>query len=106
MENLFAYGTLNDKEVQERVFGRVLTGTPDVLRGYVLKRIQIEEEFGLTSYPIITATHNPEDILEGMRYKYNELQLEQADTYEGLYYKRIEVVLQSNEVAWTYTAIV
>ena len=46
MIKLFTYGTLQHEDVQENLFGRVLKGTPEKLIGYVLKRIQIEEEFG------------------------------------------------------------
>lgn len=106
MENLFAYGSLNDREVQENIFGRVLTGTPDILVGYVVKKIEIEEEFGLVSYPIITATENPDDIINGFRYELSEILIQQADNYEGIHYKRLKVELQSKNLAWTYTAVV
>ena len=106
MENLFAYGTLKDKEIQETIFGRVLNGTPDKLIGYAIKEIQIEEEFGVTQYPIITATQNPEDIISGILYRLSERELQLADTYEGLHYKRIQVELDSNETVWTYSAAV
>ena len=66
MENLFAYGTLKDKEVQENVFGRVLKGTSDKLIGYVITRIPIEEEFGIIEYPLAVLNDKkfkPEDIV-------------------------------------------
>ena len=104
MENLFAYGTLKDKEIQETIFGRVLSGTPDKLVGYAIKEIQIEEEFGVIQYPIITATQNPEDSISGILYQLSPRELQLADTYEGMHYKRIQVQLESNETAWTYSA--
>ena len=104
MENLFAYGTLKDKEIQERIFGRVLKGTPDKLIGYAIKKIHIEEEFGLTEYPIITATQNPDDNIIGICYQLSERDLELADKYEGMHYKRIKVQLHSNETVWVYSA--
>ena len=106
MENLFAYGTLKEKEIQETIFGRVLTGTPDKLVGYIIKEISIEEEFGLTPYPIITETQNPEDIISGIRFQLSERELELADNYEGIHYKRIQVQLHSNETVWTYSATI
>lgn len=102
MENLFAYGTLKDKRIQETIFGKVLTGTPDTVTGFITKQIKIEEEFGVTSYPIIVETKNPEDVVSGILYQLTELQLQQADAYEGIHYKRIQVKLESNEIAWTY----
>jgi gamma-glutamylcyclotransferase (GGCT)/AIG2-like uncharacterized protein YtfP len=104
MENLFAYGSLREEEVQENIFGRILFGTPDKLIGYTQKTIEIEEEFGLTPYPIVVATDNPEDSIEGIIYKLSERELQLSDTYEGVHYKRIEVKLHSNEVVWLYSA--
>lgn len=104
MENLFAYGTLIDKEVQETIFGRVLEGTLDQLKGYIVKKITIEEEFGMTEYPIITATQNPEDNISGILYQLTQRELQLADTYEGIHYKRIQVELNSNEIVWVYSA--
>lgn len=104
MENLFAYGSLKEKDVQELIFGRVLKGIPDKLIGYALKKINIEEEFGMTAYPIITATLNPKDTIDGILYQVSLKELQLSDTYEGLHYKRIQVELHSNEVVWAYTA--
>jgi gamma-glutamylcyclotransferase (GGCT)/AIG2-like uncharacterized protein YtfP len=106
MENLFAYGSLQDKEIQENIFGRVLEGRPDKLIGYSKKIIQIEEEFGLTAYPIITSTNNPEDSISGVIYKLTEREIQMADTYEGVHYKRIQVELHSNEIVWVYSAAI
>lgn len=105
MENLFAYGTLKDKEIQERIFGRLLKGTPDNLIGFVIQDIHIEEEFGIIEYPIIVETKNASEIISGICYQLSERELELADTYEGMHYKRIEVLLESNQMAWTYTAV-
>lgn len=106
MENLFAYGSLQDKEIQENIFGRVLVGRPDKLIGYIKKIIQIEEEFGLIDYPIITATDNLDDSISGMIYKLTEKEIQIADTYEGVHYKRIQVKLHSNEIVWVYSAAI
>lgn len=104
MEQLFAYGTLKEKDIQETIFGRILKGTPETLVGYVINQIHIEEEFGVTQYPIIMPTHNPEDTISGMLYGLTEAQLQLADTYEGLHYKLIQVQLQSEQTAWVYSA--
>lgn len=104
MEKLFAYGNLREKDVQETVFGRILEGVPGKLVGYAVNRIQIEEEYGIDSYPIITPTQNPDDIIKGILYDITLRELQLVDTYEGKHYKRIQVQLQSNEVAWAFTA--
>ena len=102
MEKLFAYGTLKDKHIQETIFGRTLSGVPDRLIGFVINYIEIEEEFGLEKYPIITATDNPDDIVTGIVYDITEEDVNRADTYEGLHYKRIEATLESLQTAWAY----
>lgn len=104
MEQLFAYGTLKNKDIQEIIFGRILKGIPETLVGYIIKEIQIEEEFGLQTYPIIVQTQNKDNIIEGILYQISEQELLKSDIYEGKYYKRIEVLLQSNQKAWVYSA--
>jgi gamma-glutamylcyclotransferase (GGCT)/AIG2-like uncharacterized protein YtfP len=105
MEKLFAYGNLKEDDIQESVFGRLLQGVPETLVGYVVKEIKIEEEYGIESYPIITATQNQQDTISGMVYEASFRELQLADQYEGMHYKRIEVQLQSNETVWAFTAI-
>jgi gamma-glutamylcyclotransferase (GGCT)/AIG2-like uncharacterized protein YtfP len=103
MQKLFAYGTLQDKDVQENLFGRMLQGTPETLIGYELNEIQIEEEFGIVHYPIIMETNNSNDTIGGILYEVTMNDLRQADLYEGKHYKRIEVHLQSDQKAWAYS---
>ena len=104
MIKLFTYGTLQHDDIQENLFGRVLHGTPETLVGYALKQIQIEEEFGLIDYDILVETGNTEDTINGIVYEITSIELHQADLYEGLHYKRVEVHLQSNQKAWAYSA--
>lgn len=104
MIKLFSYGTLQHEDVQENLFGRVLQGTPEKLSGYILKRIQIEEEFGIVNYPVIVETKNNEDFIDGVIYEVSEIDLHQADLYEGMHYKRVEVHLHSKQKAWAYSA--
>ena len=40
---LFAYGTLQQREVQMATYGRPLEGTPDVLGGYRLEPLTITD---------------------------------------------------------------
>ena len=106
MEKIFAYGSLQNEDIQKDLFGRILEGTPQTLIGYIVKEIQIEEEFGLVRYPIITQTEKPEDTINGMVYSITTKELHQSDLYEGLHYKRIEVHLQSDQKAWAYSAAI
>ena len=106
MEKLFAYASLKNEDHQKDLFGRILEGTPETLVGYILKEIQIEEEFGLVHYPIINQTNKPEDTISGMLYEVTKQELNQVDRYEGLHYRRVEVQLQSDQKAWAYSAAI
>ncbi len=105
MIKLFTYGTLQHEDIQENIFGRILKGIPEKLMGYTLKEIKIEEEFGIVHYPILEETNNPEDTIDGIVYEITAVELRQADLYEGLHYKRVEVHLQSNQTAWAYSVV-
>jgi gamma-glutamylcyclotransferase (GGCT)/AIG2-like uncharacterized protein YtfP len=104
MIKLFTYGTLQHDDVQENLFGRTLIGTPEKLIGYILKRIQIEEEFGIVHYPVIVETKIETDFIDGIVFEVTEKELNQADLYEGINYKRVEVLLHSSQKAWAYSA--
>lgn len=106
MEKLFAYGSLQNEDIQKDLFGRILDGTPETLIGYIVKEIQIEEEFGIVHYPIITETQKAEDTINGMVYSVSSQELRQTDLYEGLHYRRVEVHLQSDQKAWAYSAAI
>jgi gamma-glutamylcyclotransferase (GGCT)/AIG2-like uncharacterized protein YtfP len=107
MEELFSYGTLQDSKVQLETFGRTLQGQKDVLHGYRLSFIEIEDEAvvatsGLTHHPIISHSGNPDDAIEGAVFVLTAAELEQADAYEAEDYQRVKVVLQSGDSAWVY----
>ena len=104
MKKLFTYGSLQHSDVQENLFGRSLKGTPEKLIGYVLRNIQIEEEFGIVHYPVIVETKNEADFIDGIVYEVTDKELNQTDLYEGMHYKRVEVHLHSNQKAWAYSA--
>ena len=105
MIKLFTYGSLQHEDVQENLFGRMLEGTHETLVGYALKKIQIEEEFGIVQYPIIEETQNPKDTINGIVYDVTDIELRQADLYEGKHYKRVEVQLDSGQKAWAYSVV-
>ncbi len=43
-EYLFSYGTLQDEAVQLTIFGRRLSGEPEVLEGFRIDCLMIEDE--------------------------------------------------------------
>ena len=108
-ENLFSYGTLQKKKVQLELFGRLLNGTKDILKGYKLSSIEItdesflskgEQKRQLTAIP----AENDTDIIEGTVFEISEEELFLADGYEPDNYQRVKVVLQSGKEAWIYAA--
>jgi hypothetical protein len=51
-------------------------------------------------------TNDSNDTISGVLYDVTMRELQQADLYEGLHYKRVEVLLQSNQKAWAYSAAI
>ncbi|MBX7257780.1 MAG: gamma-glutamylcyclotransferase [Candidatus Hydrogenedentes bacterium] len=95
---LFAYGTLLDPGIQDRVIGRCIQGRPDVLEGYRLASV---EDGGETFPNCVPATGErvPGRILELTRDE-----LARADGYEGDLYTRERLTLGSGVSAWVYIA--
>ncbi|MET6991230.1 gamma-glutamylcyclotransferase family protein [Sediminicola arcticus] len=94
---LFTYGTLQDQDIQLQLFGRVLSGEPDILIRYQLSKKKI-----MGRYTVIHKTNDPINRLEGIRYSLALQELLDTDTYEGEAYKRILVTLASGKKAWVY----
>ncbi|WP_396635886.1 DUF4286 family protein [Maribacter sp. R77961] len=98
-QHLFTYGTLLEKEVQLGVFSRLLGGLKDELSEYRISDHKVAD-----LYPTLEHTKNEQDIIRGKVYVLTPEELQKADEYEGVAYKRIEVILGSNKKAWTYIA--
>lgn len=106
-ENLFSYGTLQLEEVQLATFGRRLEGKPDVLVGYRLRMIEIQDrdfvkKSGTAHHRNIQFTGITSDFVDGTVFKVAMKELEQADAYEPAGYKRVPVKLKSGLNAWVY----
>lgn len=105
-ENLFSYGTLQKENVQLELFGRLLKGTKDVLKGYKVSPIELKDEtFSTTpgeTYLVAIPSHNRNDSIEGVAYEMTPDEILLADRYEPEEYKRISVVLESGKNAWIY----
>jgi len=107
MELLFSYGTLQLPKVQLELFGRLLNGTKDSLKGYKLERIEIkdpdvlaksEQQFHLIAIP------SADDVIEGMAFEFTMEEVLEADKYETEDYRRISVQLESGKESWVYVA--
>lgn len=106
-EKLFTYGTLRDEDVQLDIFGRRLEGNADVLPGYTLKMIEIQDQdfvvkSGTAIHRNLQFTGDSSDFVEGAVYSVTHQELEQADAYEPDGYERVLVQLRSGARAWVY----
>jgi hypothetical protein len=106
-EKLFTYGTLQLEEVQLDTFGRKLEGRPDVLPGYRLVPIRIEDadfvvKSGTADHRNLKFTGNESDFVEGIVFSVTSEELEKSDSYEPEGYERVLVQLQSGANAWIY----
>ena len=109
MHKLFSYGTLQYKQVQQELFGRILEGEHDILCGYIVTDLKIQDariirKSGTDIHPILKSTGNITDEVEGTIYEITEAELAQADKYEIKDYSRVEVVFKSGTKAWVYAA--
>ena len=106
-ENLFTYGTLQLTEVQLETFGRTLQGSPDLLVGYRLVQIEIQDQnfvakSGTANHRNLQFTGDPNDSVPGIVFKVTKQELENSDTYEPTGYQRVLVQLKSGANAWIY----
>ena len=104
---LFSYGTLQLDNVQLETFGRLLEGRPDALPGYRRDMIRITDPAviaasGADHHPIVMASDDPADAVEGAVFEITLAELHAADTYEVSDYKRVAVRLRSGLDAWVY----
>lgn len=107
MQLLFSYGTLQMEKVQEDTFGRLLQGSSDTLSGYKLEYVTITDagvlrKSGIAQHPILFATGDPGDTVDGSVFELTDEELAQADAYEVDDYRRISVLLNSGTKAWVY----
>jgi gamma-glutamylcyclotransferase (GGCT)/AIG2-like uncharacterized protein YtfP len=106
---LFSYGTLQQANVQQETFGRLLTGRADKIIGYRLSHVEITDpdvlaKSGKAVHPLALPSDVRTDKVAGMVFDVTEEELAQADAYEVDDYKRVEVDLESGGRAWLYVA--
>ena len=104
---LFAYGTLQQREVQLANYGRPLEGAPDELCGYRLEDLTITDPevvrlSGKAVHRIARETGDPADRIPGVVFRLTDTELAATDAYEVDVYARVEVTLESGTRAWTY----
>jgi gamma-glutamylcyclotransferase (GGCT)/AIG2-like uncharacterized protein YtfP len=109
MPLLFSYGTLRDPDVQSATFGRELTGHDDRILGFRLSTVEITDPHvlavsGATHHPVLVATDDLTDSVDGMVLELTDAELTQADAYEVDEYRRVSAHLASGDAAWVYVA--
>jgi len=77
VEFLFAYGSLQDKNVQKEILGRSLVGNPDILENYAIQKNILIDNL----YPVITKA--PGESVMGAVFTIKEDDLHLLDSYEG-----------------------
>ena len=107
MPLLFSYGTLQQPEVQQANYGRLLKGAADVLPAYRLKPLPIDDPAvvrlsGKAVHMIACYTGDPNDRIAGMRFEITDDELAASDVYEVAAYSRTEVKLESGVTAFVY----
>jgi hypothetical protein len=107
---LFSYGTLQKEKVQLELFGRILQGSTDVLRGYKTAQVEIKDEAVLAKseqkyHLIAIPSPNKNDFIKGTVLDLTGDELVIADEYETEDYKRISVILESGKKSWVYVAV-
>jgi gamma-glutamylcyclotransferase (GGCT)/AIG2-like uncharacterized protein YtfP len=108
MPNLFAYGSLQDGDVQRLAFGRLLPGQPDQVVGFERSLVpiddpQIAERIGRTHYANLIPTGPGDERVSGTVFEITDAELVAADAFERLAgYVRVSARLASGAEAWLY----
>ena len=108
MPLLFSYGTLQQEDVQQSTFGRLLKGQRDELLGFEQSSVRIEDAqvvaaSGRTHHANVTFNGRNDSRVGGTVFEITDDELAAADQYEQLAaYKRIPVALASGKQAWVY----
>jgi gamma-glutamylcyclotransferase (GGCT)/AIG2-like uncharacterized protein YtfP len=95
MLNMFVYGSLLDAKLRLNVLGHSIEGKSDILEDYIVDTHSV-----LTAYPTIIKLEG--GFVNGKIFKVNESDIEKLDSYESLYYKKVEVTLKSGVMSLVY----
>jgi gamma-glutamylcyclotransferase (GGCT)/AIG2-like uncharacterized protein YtfP len=98
MPLLFAYGTLQQEDVQRSTFGRVLAGQPDALPAFALTTSRDGRHAN------VKFNGRPDSRVTGTVFEISDAELVEADGYEQAdAYSRVQVILTSGRAAWVYS---
>ena len=108
MPLLFAYGTLQQGDVQLSTFGRWLNGQRDEILGFERSLVAIEDPkvaatLGKTHHDNVQSTRNNDGRVPGMVFEITDAELVSVDEYETpFHYRRVVATLASGAQAWVY----
>jgi gamma-glutamylcyclotransferase (GGCT)/AIG2-like uncharacterized protein YtfP len=95
MPLVFAYGSLQQDDVQRATFGRLLYGQRDTLPGF--------ESSSVGPHTNVTFNGGADSRVDGTVFEITDAELAAADRYEQVAaYARISVHLASGKQAWVY----
>jgi hypothetical protein len=97
-EKVFAYGTLRDPNVQQKVIGKKIAGTPDRLEGCIKSHFEHGDR---KTHPVILCPIEGHGV-DGLTLAVTPEDLQKMDTYQSDIYRRQKVTLKSGVSAWTY----
>lgn len=106
---LFCYGALRLPVVQRELFGRLPDADDDVLVGFTVDYVEIDDEratrvTGETVHPVARHTGQHVDKVIGRALHLTEDELEAADELESLGFARRPVRLASGREGWAFVA--
>lgn len=108
MPLIFAYGTLQEKDIQLATFGRIVDSQNDALVGFEKTQVRIEDptmavELGRTHHANVEFVGNASSRVNGMALDVTDADLASVDAYEAPFsYKRVPATLASGKEAWVY----
>ncbi len=110
MNNFFSYGTIQQENVQRRLYGRSLEGSKDYLPGFRIILVENKDHRSRSRgeeqmHKLAVASGNSGDLVEGTVFELTDEELDLTDRYEPDGYTRVRVRLQSGKEAWTYAGI-
>lgn len=103
--HLFSYGTLLQTQVQQAIFGRVITTRPATVVDHRIGEVRITDPqviatSGTDIHPILEPAAG--EHVDGGVLELTETELLAADAYEVDDYQRVQVSLATAETAWAY----
>lgn len=104
---VFSYGALQIEELQRSILGRVFPPESDILPGFTADYAEMAdprfaELTGSSVHAVLRRTDDPRDKVTGVVYHLTPDELDAADQFEVVMFRREQAVLASGRTAWVY----